>query len=110
MHYPTLPESVRAQIYDGSMYDYYGKLGFAFEDSYIDGPTGKAKDDYEAWLVDNPQIALEIDTKIRVNMLKYGMITPSGNLVKASIPIEQIQQALRENMRPDRPILKSSSF
>jgi hypothetical protein len=40
MYYPSLPESVRSQIYDGSMYDLYGKLGYAFDDSYISAPTG----------------------------------------------------------------------
>ena len=38
MDYNTLPLSVRGQIYDGDSYDLYGKMGIAFDDTFIDGP------------------------------------------------------------------------
>lgn len=66
--FPTLPASVIDQIsYDGTYYDYYGKLGFAFEDSLIDAPQGKAKKDFENWLSTNPDIRDQINEIIRVN-------------------------------------------
>jgi len=40
--------------------------------------------------------------KIRVNMLKLGMTTPNADNLPATIPISQIKNAVRENMRPDR--------
>ena len=54
MMYDTLPQTVRNQIYDASMYDLYGKYGGAFDDSMIYAPVGSAKKDYESWLVSNP--------------------------------------------------------
>ena len=102
--YDSLPMTVRNQIYDGDSYDYYGKLGFAYDqDTMIQAPTGKAKIDYENWLVENPQIALEIDQKIRANMLKLGMITPEEDELPATVPTDQIEKDVQDNMRPDKP-------
>lgn len=67
--YDNLPKSITDQInFDGSAYDLYGKMSAAFEDGLIDGPTGKAARDYEAWLKENPEIATEIDTVIQDNI------------------------------------------
>lgn len=54
--------------FDGLYYDHYGKFGVAFEDSMISAPDGKAKKDYEQWLIDNPQIASDIDSKVKRNI------------------------------------------
>ena len=58
------------------MYDYYGKRGWAFEDSYIDRPHGKARRDYEKWLTKNKDIAKEIDKSIkeRIETLKFKLL------------------------------------
>lgn len=48
MIYDSLPKSVRGQIYDGGMYDLYGKFGMAFDsNSLIVKPIGQAEKDYE---------------------------------------------------------------
>ena len=55
------------------MYDLYGKMGIAFEDSLIDAPVGKASIDYTSWLQANPDIAEEIDGLIKQNAVaQYG--------------------------------------
>jgi len=72
--FDTLPSSVFDQISrDGQMYDLYGKMGIAFEDSLIDAPVGKASIDYTSWLQANPDIAEEIDGLIKQNAVaQYG--------------------------------------
>ena len=55
--FQTLPESVRAQIFDGDTYDSHGKLALAFDGGLLDSPVGKAKRDYEAWLKEDTQAA-----------------------------------------------------
>lgn len=58
INYPTLPATVLGKIsFDGMYYDHYGKFGVAYEDSMISAPDGKAKHDFEQWLIDNPEIA-----------------------------------------------------
>ena len=55
------------------MYDLYGKMGIAFEDSMLDAPIGQASIDYTSWLEANPTIADEIDGLIKQNAVaKYG--------------------------------------
>ena len=66
--FDSLPSSVLNQISgDGEMYDLYGKMGIAFEDSMIDAPVGKASIDYTSWLQASPDIAEEIDGLIKQN-------------------------------------------
>ena len=51
-------------------YDYYGQYSYAYDqDTLIDGPVGKAKKDYEAWLTSNPEVHAEINDKIKSNYL-----------------------------------------
>jgi hypothetical protein len=55
--FKSLPKSVEGQIFDGDIYDVYGKMALAYEGGEIDSPVGKAKKDYEAWLKEDAQAA-----------------------------------------------------
>ena len=48
-------------------YDLYGKSGIAFDDGFIDRPSGQAAQDYTQWLTQNPNIARDIERTIRKN-------------------------------------------
>ena len=76
MGYKSLPESIKGQIFDERQYDSYGKRGWAFEDSYIDRPQGKAKRDYEQWLTKNKDIAEKVDKYIkkRLDFLEFKLL------------------------------------
>ena len=76
LKYDNLPSSIKGQILDDYNYDLYGRAGLAFDDTYIDGPVGKAAKDYTYWIDENPEISKELQETVKTNWIqKYPELT-----------------------------------
>lgn len=77
-------------------------MGAAYEDSYIEGPVGQAKRDFEEWLVLHPEIRHEVNEKIRMHWNRM--------CLKEEEEVPQIEGFTAEDMEQLRKIANQHLF